>query len=327
MAAWLGNLLPDVEVRAAHGQMKPGELERVMVDFLENRFAVLLCTTIIESGIDMPNVNTLIVNDAHRFGLSQLYQMRGRVGRSSRQSHAWLFLPRDRDVGDDAVKRLDVLAANQELGAGFQIASHDLEIRGAGSLLGAEQSGHASDVGFDLYTEMLESAIRELRGEEVSQSLDTELKIPVAAGIPAAYISRERERLHVYKRIFAAAGEGELHALREEIEDRFGPMPAASRRVFRIAVLKNALARCRAKKFVMQGGAGALISFDSLLPAQIELLTTFQEKDPRFRLRPDFRLELSFAREGGKITGDDQILEEALTMIQPLAARMEDCTG
>src|SRR5205823_4267142 len=152
-------VVPHVDVRVAHGQMKEHQLEAVIVDFLEQKFQVLLCTTIIESGIDMPNVNTMIVDRADRFGLSQLYQIRGRVGRANLQAYAYFLTPPAERLTPEGQKRLDVLAAYQELGAGFQIASHDLELRGAGNLLGGEQSGHASAVGLEMYTEMLEQAI------------------------------------------------------------------------------------------------------------------------------------------------------------------------
>ena len=240
----LAELVPEARIGIAHGQMPERELERVMLDFQKQRYNVLLSTTIIESGIDIPNANTIIINRADRFGLAQLHQLRGRVGRSHHRAYAYLVVPDKRSMTPDAEKRLEAIASMDELGAGFTLATHDLEIRGAGELLGEDQSGQMAELGFSLYTELLERAVRSIRlgklpdldsGEEV-RGAEVELHVP--ALIPDDYLPDVHTRLTLYKRISSARDSAELRELQVEMIDRFGLLPDAAKHLFAVAELK-----------------------------------------------------------------------------------------
>lgn len=244
MQRQLEELVPEARIGVAHGQMPERELERVMLDFHKQRFNVLLSTTIIESGIDIPNANTIIMNRADKFGLAQLHQLRGRVGRSHHRAYAYLVVPDKKSITADARKRLDAIAAMDELGAGFTLATHDLEIRGAGELLGEEQSGQMAEVGFSLYTELLERAVRSIKRGELpdvdgshARGADVELHVP--ALIPDDYLPDVHTRLTLYKRISGARDGDELRELQVEMIDRFGLLPDAAKHLFAIAELKQ----------------------------------------------------------------------------------------
>lgn len=244
VAREIRELTPEVSCAVAHGQLPADKLERVMVAFMTGEFDILVCTTIVESGVDIPNVNTLIVNHANRFGLAQLYQIRGRVGRSERQSYCYLMLADEGTLTDDASKRLDALLTYQELGAGFQVASRDLEARGAGDLLGSQQSGFIETIGFELYSEMLERALQGLPNDDEG-FVDTELKIPIEARIPGDYIIAEQDRIRTYRRLFAIESDSELSLYKAMIIDRFGNMPDSCQRLFAVAQLKGYARKCR----------------------------------------------------------------------------------
>jgi len=236
-------LIPDARVGIAHGQMPERELEQVMADFHRQRFNVLVCTTIIETGIDIPTANTIIIDRADRFGLAQLHQLRGRVGRSHHRAYAYLIVPDRRAITADAEKRLEALASLEELGAGFTLATHDLEIRGAGELLGDEQSGQIQEIGFGLYTELLERAVRALKSGKVpdfdlSSEHETEVELHLPALIPDDYLPDVHARLTLYKRIASARDEESLRELQVEMIDRFGLLPDAVKNLFAIASLK-----------------------------------------------------------------------------------------
>ncbi len=221
----LEKLVPEATFCVAHGQMHEHELEDIMIDFIEGRFDVLISTTIIESGLDMPNVNTIIINRADTFGLSQLYQLKGRVGRSVVQAYAYLFYPRHMTLTEEAQKRLKVISEYSELGSGFKIAMKDLEIRGAGNILGHEQSGNIMDVGFDLYCQMLEDEIRVLRGDEHRQYFRTSLFLKTDFFIPDSYISDDKQKIEFYKRFESCETSAEVDMLESEMIDRFGTPP------------------------------------------------------------------------------------------------------
>ncbi|MEX0731122.1 MAG: transcription-repair coupling factor [Aquisalimonadaceae bacterium] len=243
MAEQIQELVPQARIGIAHGQMPERELEQVMLDFYHQRHNVLVCTTIIESGIDVPTANTMLINRADRFGLAQLHQMRGRVGRSHHRAYAYLLAPPARAITPDAVKRLEALAAHEDLGVGFTLASHDLEIRGAGELLGAEQSGQISEIGFTLYSELLERAVRDLRAG-VDPALDrplhqgTEVDLRIPALLPDDYLPDVHTRLVLYKRIANASGRAGLRELQVEMIDRFGLLPQPAKNLFRMTELK-----------------------------------------------------------------------------------------
>jgi transcription-repair coupling factor (superfamily II helicase) len=232
--ARLEELLPEARIAIAHGQMPERELERVMRDFHQQRFNVLLCTTIIETGIDVPTANTIVIHRADRFGLAQLHQLRGRVGRSHHQAYAYLLIADESAITRDAKKRLDAIQAMEELGSGFYLAMHDLEIRGAGEVLGDSQSGDIQEVGFALYADMLNEAVRALKdGREPDLTTPlgatTEIKLHVPALLPADYCHDVHERLSLYKRLASARSQDELRALQEELIDRFGRLPEPAR--------------------------------------------------------------------------------------------------
>src|SRR5438132_1248095 len=230
----LVRLLPEARIAVAHGQMRERELERVMREFNAQRSNLLLCSTIIESGIDIPTANTMVINRADKFGLAQLHQLRGRVGRSHHQAYAYLLTPPEDALGAQAKKRLEAIQMMEQLGSGFYLAMHDLEIRGAGEVLGEAQSGEIQEVGFSLYARMLERAVRALKSGrapalEKDLDLDTEVNLHVPALLPASYCSDVQERLALYKRLADAAAPEQLEALREELVDRFGELPEPAR--------------------------------------------------------------------------------------------------
>jgi transcription-repair coupling factor (superfamily II helicase) len=239
----LGELVPEARIRIAHGQMPERELESVMADFHRQRFNVLVCTTIIETGIDIPTANTIIIDRADHFGLAQLHQLRGRVGRSHHRAYAYLVVPDRKSITADAQKRLEALASLEELGAGFTLATHDLEIRGAGELLGDEQSGQIQEIGFGLYTELLDRAVRALKSGKVpdfdlSSEHETEVELHLPALIPDDYLGDVHTRLTLYKRIASARSEDDLRDLQVEMIDRFGLLPEPTKQLFAVASLK-----------------------------------------------------------------------------------------
>ncbi|HEY0199924.1 MAG TPA: transcription-repair coupling factor [Rhodanobacter sp.] len=239
----LEELVPEARIRIAHGQMPERELEGVMADFHRQRFNVLVCTTIIETGIDIPTANTIIIDRADHFGLAQLHQLRGRVGRSHHRAYAYLIVPDRKSITADAQKRLEALASLEELGAGFTLATHDLEIRGAGELLGDEQSGQIQEIGFGLYTELLDRAVRALKSGKVpdfdlSSEHETEVELHLPALIPDDYLPDVHARLTLYKRVASARGEDELRDLQVEMIDRFGLLPDSTKQLFAVASLK-----------------------------------------------------------------------------------------
>ena len=239
MAAAIQKLAPEAEVAFAHGQMSERELEKVMYRFINGEIDVLVSTTIIETGLDISNGNTIIIHDADRFGLSQLYQLRGRVGRSNRTSYAFLLYRRNTILREVAEKRLAAIREFTEFGSGFKIAMRDLEIRGAGNLLGQQQSGHMESVGYDLYCKMLNEAVLKLKGETVVEDdFETVLDLNLDAYIPASYIRNEVQKLEIYKRIAAIANEEEYDEMVDELSDRFGDLPKSAQNLLDIALLK-----------------------------------------------------------------------------------------
>jgi transcription-repair coupling factor (superfamily II helicase) len=321
----LKDLAPDVDVRIAHGQMGEDKLEKVILDFIEGRFSVLLCTTIIESGIDMPNVNTLIVNQANQFGLAQLYQIRGRVGRSTRQAYAYFLVPEHERITDESRQRLDVLSSYQQLGSGFQVARHDLEIRGAGNLLGAEQSGRIDDVGLELYTEMLSMAIADVRGGRSEERIDTEIRINFSANIPPLFIVAEDQRLDIYKRLFTIESFDDLISLRRELVDRFGPIPDQVELLCRVAEMKLLLRSCRATIISKNEFNVCELRFASLSAEQIQSLSENVARDPRhYQLTGDFRLMIPISGRWSNDLRDQLVFAKLLIdRLNPIAQNTE----
>jgi transcription-repair coupling factor (superfamily II helicase) len=243
IAAALQEQVPDANVEVAHGQMDERQLERVMVRFWEREIDVLVSTTIIESGLDVPNANTLIIERADLLGLSQLHQLRGRVGRSSERGYAYFLYPEDRSITEPAYERLKTIAEHSRLGSGLSIAMRDLELRGAGNVVGAEQSGHVAAVGFDMYSQLLKEEVADLTGEPVEEEVEIKLELPVDAHLPDAYVADANQRLELYKRIAAIRDAAGVKDVRSELEDRFGPPPPPAERLLTLAALKAALRR------------------------------------------------------------------------------------
>ena len=239
IAGHVAALVPDASVTFAHGQMREHELERIMLDFVNGEIDVLVSTTIIETGLNIPNANTIIIHDADRLGLSQLYQIRGRVGRSNRTAYAFLMYRRDKLLREEAEKRLQAIREFTELGSGIKIAMRDLEIRGAGNILGAEQHGHMEAVGYDLYCKLLNEAVLALKGEtDESQEFETSVDCDIDAYIPPSYIKNEYQKLDIYKRISAIESEEEYMDMQDELIDRFGELPAPVENLLLIASVK-----------------------------------------------------------------------------------------
>ena len=250
MQEYLEKIVPGLRVIVGHGQMEERELERAMLAFINREYDVLLATTIIENGIDIPACNTILINHAERFGLSQLYQLRGRVGRSDRLAFSYLLVPSDRILTSDARKRLAAIQEFADLGAGFRIAAKDLEIRGAGNILGGEQSGQIAAVGFEMYTKLLEEAVRELKGEVIEKEVETSMNLGVDIYIPPDYIGDENVRMMFYKKIAAATTDERLEAIANEMRDRFGALPAN---------VENLLHFVQVKRFAQQLGVISIV--------------------------------------------------------------------
>jgi len=245
VAAWLLELVPEARLAVGHGQMREEELEDVMLNFIDGAYDILLCTSIIESGLDIPNVNTLIVKNADRLGLSQLYQLRGRIGRGSRLAYAYLTFQRDRVLSEVAEKRLSTMREFTEFGSGYRIALRDLEIRGAGNLLGMEQHGHIAAVGFEMYTRLLAEAVREARGLAPEPAVETSFELNAEAYIPDGYVAGPDQKVEIYRRLASVRSQEELDGLKEEVADRFGSLPLPVETLFLVARIRLKAAALR----------------------------------------------------------------------------------
>jgi transcription-repair coupling factor (superfamily II helicase) len=308
---YLTKLVPQAKIAVAHGQMPEGKLEKVMTEFVDKKHDVLLCTAIIESGLDIPSANTIVVDRADHFGLSQLYQIRGRVGRSRERAYAYLLIPARRRITRDAQKRLQVLQQFTELGAGFQIASHDLEIRGAGNLLGPDQSGNIASVGFDLYTQLMEEAVASLKGEEVRQDFEPDVELPIPALIPDDYVPDVQQRLFFYKRLASATTEEALYDAKGELRDQCGEPPAEVDALVEVMSLKNELRALRMRG--LKSGPGRLVvqlGPDAALDP-VKLAQLVAKGKGRYRLTPGMELVAA-------VDGQAAILEAARQLVREL---------
>lgn len=262
-AQQLAELVPEARVAVAHGQMNEHKLEQVMVDFWERRFDILVCTTIIEAGLDVATANTLLIERADMLGLAQLHQLRGRVGRSRDRGYAYFLYPPEKPLTETAHDRLATMAAHTDLGAGMAIAMKDLEIRGAGNLLGADQSGHIAEVGFDLYLRLVGEAVAEFRGSQAEPEPEMKIELPVDAHLPVDYVESERLRLEMYKRLAAVTGEADIAAVRDELLDRYGPLPVPAETLLAVASFRLAARTHGVSEIVM---AGRMVRFS---PAEL----------------------------------------------------------
>lgn len=312
-AELLAQLVPEAKISVGHGQMGEHELEKVMLGFMHGETNLLLCTTIIESGLDIPNANTLIVDHADKFGLSQLYQLRGRVGRSTQRGYAYLLIPGEAAISSDARERLRVLQEISELGAGFRIATHDMEIRGAGDMLGNRQSGTVTEIGFELYNQMLEETISRMRGEESVERIEPEINLKVPAFIPEVYVKDAGHRLVIYKKLTQAESEEDVLDVQNEVIDRFGKYPLATSYLFEIMKLRVML-----KKLVVRqidfDGIGVIISFHPRTPAKPDTIIGMMRSEPKkYQFTPDYKLVCNL-----KDTSFEGILEMAKSVLKRL---------
>jgi transcription-repair coupling factor (superfamily II helicase) len=270
-AAKLAELVPEARIAVAHGQMGEGALEQIMVGFWEKQYDVLVATTIVESGLDIPNANTLIVDRADMFGLSQLHQLRGRVGRARERGYAYFTYPPERPLTETAFDRLATIAQHTEMGAGMAVAMKDLEIRGSGNLLGGEQSGHLAGVGFDLYVRLVGEAVSDFRGESQEEFADVKVDLPVDANLPMDYLPGERLRLEAYRALASASTEAAVDAVRAELIDRYGPIPPAVENLLAVARFKVLCRSYGVTEVSMQGSAVRFTPLELPESAQIRL--------------------------------------------------------
>jgi transcription-repair coupling factor (superfamily II helicase) len=295
VAALVSRHCPRARVGVAHGQMRAHDLEQVMLKFMQHEFDVLVATTLIENGLDIPLVNTLIVNRADKFGLAQLYQLRGRVGRSNRRAYAYLLVPPDQGLSPIARRRLNALKEFSDLGSGFRIAALDLELRGAGTLLGHQQHGFLNSIGFETYCQMLERTVQELKGEEVAPEIRTAINLHLDIKIPAGYIRDENLRLVTYKRISNIKSDANIVRIREELKDRFGPLPEPVQNLLSYAQLK-ALAEAAQVKSIDRERSTVHVQFHEQTPVSVESLVMLVQRDPNIQITPTGRLKIQMEK-------------------------------
>jgi len=290
-------LVPEARVGVAHGQMPAAELDEVMRAFVDAEIDVLVCSSIIENGLDVPNANTLIVHGANRFGLAQLYQIRGRVGRSDRRAYCYLLIPEN--VSEDAERRLRVLEHYTELGSGYSVALRDLELRGAGNLLGADQSGFAHQIGLDAYMRLLHKTVERLRrGESVETWPDPDVSLPGAALLPDDYVSDSGQKLHLYRRLSKLERPSEVALLREELEDRFGPLPDEARRLLDASHLRI-LGRALGVERILVRKRSARVTFrEGVVPRLTALEEPLRQRDAHLEILRMHPLSIEFERAG-----------------------------
>jgi transcription-repair coupling factor (superfamily II helicase) len=283
-------LVPRARVAVGHGQMTEDVLERTMLDFVRGEYDVLVATAIVESGLDIPRANTILIDRADLFGLSQLYQLRGRVGRGSERAYCYLLVPPPSQMTDESRARLEALERHSELGSGFQVAALDMELRGAGDVLGADQSGYVESVGFDLFCHMLEEATHELRGETVIHEVDPELNFDVEALLPESYVADVGVRLSLYKRLASARDEAEVDELSSELVDRFGEAPIEARRFVELMRLKTELRRLRVLGCEATAKSVVLHLRDDTPLDPIKLSALVSTRKAAYKLTPEGRL-------------------------------------
>jgi transcription-repair coupling factor (superfamily II helicase) len=297
VARFIQELVPEARVIMGHGQMKERELEATMVRFVSGQADVLVSTAIVESGLDIPASNTIIINRADRFGLAQLYQLRGRVGRERQQAYCYLLVPADGRVDEQAQRRLRALQELTELGSGFKLALRDLEIRGAGNLLGAQQHGHIAAVGYDLYSKLLAEAVQELKGDRTGAAVEPVINVSVEGFLPEEYVPEVNQRLAFYKRLAGAAGDDELADLRSELADRFGPLPEPAEQLIDIVRIRIA-ARALGIERVESGEGKAVITFAPSTPVEpAALVKAIHASRGRLKMRREFTVEAAVARD------------------------------
>ena len=310
IAALLQKIVPNARIAIGHGQMNEKEMEQVMLDFIDYKYDVLVATTIIENGIDIPRANTMIINRADNYGLSQLYQLRGRVGRSNRRAYAYLLIPSEVELTPIARRRLSAIREFSDLGAGFRLAALDLELRGAGNILGGQQSGHLDALGFDLYTKMLERTIAEIRGDEIADETSVSINLGVDVSIPKDYIQEAGQRLRTYKRISSAENEAALAVIHSELEDRYGRIPASVENLFQFGRLRKLAENLRLLSIDKAAGGFAI------------------KLSENARIDPEKLMNLLAANEGAsfspggilRVPAEDSLIERAIETLNSISA-------
>jgi len=321
IAAKLHELVPKARVLVGHGQMTERELEKVMLGFMRHEADILVSTTIVENGLDIPLANTMIINRADRHGLSELYQLRGRVGRSNRRAYAYLLIPADTELSPIARRRLAALKEFSDLGAGFKIAALDLELRGAGNLLGGEQSGHIDAIGFEMYTSMLERTVRELKGEVEAEEAEIALNLGLNIRIPADYITEENQRLRMYKRVAGVDTDKQLEDVTGELKDRYGEPPAPVRTLLEYAGLKL-LARRIGVVGIDRHRDTVNVKFGENAAIDPEKLMRFVATKKGANFSPQGVLKYTLvATAAEQVLGNLRIMLEGLAARQPVAAK------
>jgi transcription-repair coupling factor (superfamily II helicase) len=312
MAARLKSIVPDVRLDIAHGQMPEHELEKIMLRFVNREIDMLVCTTIIESGLDIPSANTIFINRADRFGLAQMYQLRGRVGRAEERAYAYLFIPPESYITRDALKRLKVLMDHSDLGSGFQIAMSDLKIRGGGTILGASQSGHIAAVGYDMFLKLMEESVSELKGEEPVDDLEPEINLPMSAFIPEHYIADIDQRLSAYRRLSRISHMDEISAIKEELIDRYGKLPEEVSNLLMKILFKVLAIKAGIKKLDIAGTQLVLHISDEHQVNPLGIVDLILSKKKQFRLTPDQKLTVTLfdGQKKGLLTQTKYILKE-----------------
>jgi transcription-repair coupling factor (superfamily II helicase) len=332
-AGRLRELIPEARIATAHGQMGEHKLEQVVVDFWEKRFDVLVCTTIVETGLDISNANTLILERAETFGLSQLHQLRGRVGRGRERAYAYFLYPPEKPLTETALDRLQTIAQHTDLGSGMQVAMKDLEIRGAGNLLGGEQSGHIEGVGFDLYVRLVGEAVAEYRGDGQAPPAEMKVELPVDAHLPHEYVPGERLRLEAYKKIADADSTEAVDAVRAELVDRYGEPPQPVEHLLDVARLRVHARRAGLTDIAVQGKHVRFAPVEMRESQQLRLSRLY----PGTLVRPTVRTIMvpspTTGRVGGRSLRDGEILRWARDLIDailldsvPVAAGVAECT-
>ncbi|MCF7981228.1 MAG: transcription-repair coupling factor, partial [Pseudomonadales bacterium] len=317
----IADLVPQARIGIAHGQMRERDLEKVMSDFYHKRFNLLICTTIIETGIDIPSANTIIIERADKFGLAQLHQLRGRVGRSHHQAYAYLLTPHRKSMTTDALKRLEAIANAQELGAGFTLATHDMEIRGAGELLGDNQSGHIQTIGFSLYAELIEQAVNSLKQgkafnleQPIQHGAEVNLHFP--ALIPETYLPDVHARLVIYKRIANAADKNELRELQVEMIDRFGLLSPPITNLFEITELKLRAHAVGIRKIDLHTQGGKIEFENETLVQPAQLVALIQKQPQVFKLEGANQLKVKMAMDS-----DEERINKTHALLDQLICR------
>ncbi len=297
MAEQLRTLVPEAKIAVGHGQMGEKELEEVMLSFIDGETNLLVASTIIENGLDIPRANTIIINRADCFGLAQLYQLRGRVGRSRERGYAYLLIPGESSLSKDARARLKVLQELTELGSGFRIASYDLELRGAGDLLGKKQAGQIAAIGFEMYAELLEETIQELKGQDKLGRIDPEIRLGLSAYLPEQYMADPNQRLIFYKKLAAAESDNQLYDVVDELQDRYGALPAAAEVLLEMMKLRVMMKKLRILTAEYSGGK-LYLGFDAATTVAPEKLLALLQQQPQvYALSPDYILSVKMKRD------------------------------